>query len=223
MLRGQRIIARELEALGPGARVLSVGEGWGTHFVDLATRFPQLRFVAIELDPVRADAIGALVRQHGLRNAHAIRGDASRMPFADRAFRFVYVRSVLQFLADPSGHVREAARITDGVVLYRDNGNWPFYPILRRIQSFTLGLRRRPGASDVLRDARIASATSTIRWHATRYARWVERAAPFWKVTIVGHDFLWWDADRHLPLVGLVGARFGLRCTVAPAEPHAGA
>ncbi len=214
---------RELEALSPGSHVLSVGEGWGTHLVDLAGTFPQLRFVAIELDPARAGAIGALIRQHGLRNAFAVRGDASRMPFLDRTFRFVYVRSVLQFLADPRGHLAEVARITDGVVLYRDNGNWPFYPILRGVQSFTLWLRRRPGAGAVLRDARIASATSTLRWHATRYARWAKRTAPFAEVRIVGHDFLWWDADRHLPLVGLVGARFGLRCTVASSPRRTGA
>lgn len=214
----QRLVAAEIARLPAGACVLSVGEGGGRHVVDLALTFPQMRFVACDLDAARVRAADELRRTAGAANLAFFVGDASRLPLRDRSIAFAYVRSVLQFLARPLEHQCEIARVTAGAVLYRDIGNWPFYPLLRSLQALTLRLRGKPDWAPVLRDARLSARASTIRHHAGWYARWFRASGLFREVRIVGHDLLWWDVDRDVPFLGLAGARFGIRCVVGGPE-----
>lgn len=213
---GLGLFARELHGLERGS-ILSVGEGLGHDVVRLAQMFPALEFYAVELEPEFAAGIDARRRAAGLTNVRVVVGDADRMPFRDKAFEVLYARSVLQFLDVPV-HAIEAARITRRVAVYRDVANWPWYPTLRRIQAVTLWLRgRRDAARTILHDAHLVETKlSRTKAHGWTYARSFRRSGRFAEVRSLWHDLLWWDLDREVPLIGAIGARFGLRCAVGP-------
>lgn len=98
------LYAAELEAvsraLGPRAgRGLEIGVGSG--------RFATRLDLAVGVD--RSPRMVALARARG---CHAVVGDADRLPFADEVFDRVAVLTVLCFLPDPAGALREAWRVT---------------------------------------------------------------------------------------------------------------
>lgn len=213
----QRLIERDLRTLTPRALVLAIGEGTGVNVIDLAARFPHLRFIATDLEPTFAREIEARRREAGLDNVWVVVADAAHLPFCSKAFSLSYARNVLQFVSDPHAALRESARVTRSVAIFRDIANWPFYLIMRRLQSWTLTLRgRREAAATVWSDARFVSGRLIQqRAHGLTFRQWAQQTGRFDRVRYIGHDLLWWDRDRDIPLIGLVGARFGLRCTVA--------
>jgi ubiquinone/menaquinone biosynthesis C-methylase UbiE len=97
-------------ALPPGSRVLEVGCGAGVTTVALAQR----RYVVAALDSV--DAMIHLTRQlavergveHRLR---ASRGDAHRLPFADRSFPLLLAIGVTPWVHSLGQFLREMVRV----------------------------------------------------------------------------------------------------------------
>jgi len=212
-----RLLLRELTDLPDGTRVLSVGEGDGRYVEELARAFPRLRFVAFDIDPGAVARIASRKHAHGITNLQAFVGDADRIPLRTKSIDVAYVRSVLPWLLDPEAHVREIARTTRSVVVYRDVLNGPFYVLNRRLQSAFLRLRgKRSDAELMVRVALRANAMATTRAHGLSIARWLRRTRLFSRVELLGTDLLWWDLDRSVPVLGLCGAKISLRCVVAP-------
>lgn len=213
----ERLIEAELRDLPAGSVVLSIGEGVGVHVTHLAAAYPRLRFVATDVEPTFASQIETRRRTERLGNVIVLIADAAHLPLRSGAASVTYARNVLQFVADPRTVLSEAARVTDRVVVFRDVANWPFYLLMRRLQSITLRLRgRRSAADSVWRDAKLVSdRLIRQRAHGLMFRRWAQATGRFTNVRFVGHDLLWWDLDRDVPVAGLVGARFGLRCAVA--------
>lgn len=209
------LISRELADLPPGARILSVGEGYGVQIASFAQTFTRLVFYAVDIDAEYVEQTDRLARERRLTNLHAVRADAAALPFARSAFALTYGRSVLHLLPDPRGHLIEAARVTSGTVIHLAIANWPWYGPLRTVQAATLWLRgKRYAASVVFRDARYAAAKLMATKRGARwYVEFCESTGAFDEVRLVGHDLLWWYVDRHVPAVGLIGAGFGLRCS----------
>src|SRR4051812_15293067 len=85
-----------------GATLLDVACGGGL----LSPHVRQLgyRHVGVDLSPTAAP----VAREHGVA---VVRGDALRLPFADRAFDVVVAGEVLEHVADHEGAVTEACRV----------------------------------------------------------------------------------------------------------------
>lgn len=88
-----------------GGRVLDAGCGNG-FFFDAARELvpPTAELVGLDL----SEAMLRLARQH---HPHLVRGDATRLPFADASFDTVLARSLLHHLPDPDAGAREIARV----------------------------------------------------------------------------------------------------------------
>ena len=103
----RRILTRLIAELGlpAGARVLDVGCGTGANGPVLAA---QGRFaVGIDASPVPLGLAGTGERGHAAR----LRGDATRLPFADASFDLVVALDVLEHLIDDTGAAREMRRV----------------------------------------------------------------------------------------------------------------
>jgi len=116
------LILERLAQLPPGASLLEIGCGTGWFGRALAQR----GFRVAGLDPSGA----MLARAQG--RFPLVRGDAARLPFAERSFDAALLVGVLDFVPDPVLVLREARRVVRQrvVVLALASGSW-------------LGLRRR--------------------------------------------------------------------------------
>lgn len=95
-----------------GNRILDVGCGTGTAEIALRRlRLSQVQLVAVDLvaDRVRQARTEAQARNI---EAHFSVADAVALPFRDGAFDSTFCVAVLQHLNDPSGALREFARVT---------------------------------------------------------------------------------------------------------------
>jgi len=116
------LIVERLAQLPPGASLLEIGCGTGWFGRALAQR----GFRVAGLDP----SVAMLARAQG--RFPLVRGDAARLPFAERSFDAALLVGVLDFVPDPVLVLREARRVVRQrvVVLALASGSW-------------LGLRRR--------------------------------------------------------------------------------
>ncbi len=100
----------------PGAQVLDVGAGFGRHAFEVARRGGRvvaLDYAADEVVQTRA-TIGAMIVDGEIpddRFLGVLRGDATRLPFADDSFDVVITSEVLEHIQDDVGALAEMHRV----------------------------------------------------------------------------------------------------------------
>ena len=120
------------------ARVLDVGCGDGALVCAAASRGA----VATGLDPDPAMLAAARMRAAGAHiEATFVEGRIERIPFADASFDVVVAVTVLCFLADASGAVREIARVLrpGGRLVLGELGRWNLWAMMRRVRGWLGG------------------------------------------------------------------------------------
>jgi SAM-dependent methyltransferase len=112
-VRSARLAALGLE---PGDRVLDAGAGFGRHAFELArqgARVVALDYASDEVAGTR-DTFAAMVSAGEIpveRYVGVLRGDATRLPFADASFDGVVTSEVLEHIPDDVGAIAELTRV----------------------------------------------------------------------------------------------------------------
>lgn len=102
--------------IAPGMRVLDVGAGFGRHAFEVARRGGRvvaLDYAADEVVQTRA-TIGAMIAGGEIpddRFVGVLRGDATRLPFADASFDVVITSEVLEHIQDDVAAIAEMTRV----------------------------------------------------------------------------------------------------------------
>ncbi len=110
------LIVDGLAPLSPGASLLDVG--CGTGWLGLELRERGFRVTGVDMS-------SAMLARAQSRFT-VVRGDAMRLPFADRSFDGAYVTAVLDFVSDPVAVLAEARRVARErvVVMALASGSW---------------------------------------------------------------------------------------------------
>jgi ubiquinone/menaquinone biosynthesis C-methylase UbiE len=130
----QRLI---LDLMGElrGARVLDAGCGDGA--LACAAAAHGAAVTGIDPDPAMLAAARARAERAG---AHAVflEGRVERLPFADASFDVVSAVTVLCFVADAAGAVREMARLLrpGGRLVIGELGRWSLWAMTRRLRGW---------------------------------------------------------------------------------------
>jgi len=140
----QRLVLRLAGDLG-GCAVLDVGCGDGTLARALA-RAGAASVTGCDIDP-RMIAAASATAPPGSAIRYAV-ADATRLPFADDSFDVVTVITVLAFVADAEGAVREMARVLrpGGRLVVGELGWWSVWAARRSVRGW-LGARIWRGAT----------------------------------------------------------------------------
>ncbi|MDJ0946856.1 MAG: class I SAM-dependent methyltransferase [Kiloniellales bacterium] len=104
-----RAVLGILRGIGP-ASLLDIGSGRGTFLWPLLDAFPELAVTAVERDDRRRTHLDA-VRRGGIERLSVVGGEASALPFPDRAFDIVTLLEVLEHQRDPAPLAQEAVRL----------------------------------------------------------------------------------------------------------------
>ena len=110
----ERTLDELLGRVAPPGSLLDVGCGEGVLVHQWAQRYPQGRFVGIDLE---APDIQAGWAQHQAPNLEYRVNRAERMPFADGEFEVATAIEVLEHVPDPEHTVAEMARVASGHLL----------------------------------------------------------------------------------------------------------
>lgn len=93
-------------ALKPGDRVLDLATGVGAMATRLLKQFPGIHLVGVDLSRTQL----AAARQHH-PEVTVLRGDGTRLPFADETFDRVHCSWMLEHVPDPVAVLREVRRV----------------------------------------------------------------------------------------------------------------
>jgi SAM-dependent methyltransferase len=97
--------------VGPGMRCLDVGAGPGFVTVDLRERVGATGHVtALEPSKMYLDHLHRIVRERGWSNVDAVLGTAETASLPEASYDLVYVRWVVNFVADRAAFLRSLAR-----------------------------------------------------------------------------------------------------------------
>lgn len=118
-----------------GRRVLDAGCGDGALVRAAASRGADV--TGIDTDPAMLAAARSRVAQAGL-HATFMEGPVQRLPFPDASFDVVVSITVLCFVADAAGAVREMARVLrpGGRLVLGELGRWNFWAMRRRVRGW---------------------------------------------------------------------------------------
>lgn len=125
--------------------VLDVGCGTGPVIELLCEKYPEKRFVGLDLTPVMIEAAQA----KGLPNAEFVVGDAENLPFADESFDALLCSNSFHHYPNPGMFLREARRVLrpGGKLILRDYTSSDF--VVWLMNTFELPLARLVGHGDV--------------------------------------------------------------------------
>lgn len=98
------------------AELLDIGSGRGAFLWPLLDSMPHLPVTAVDTLDHRVEGLRA-VAGGGVANLHAQRADATRLPFADRAFDAVTMLEVLEHIPDTAAALAEALRVARRFVI----------------------------------------------------------------------------------------------------------
>jgi SAM-dependent methyltransferase len=104
-----------LRGLAPES-LLDVGSGRGAFLWPLLHAFPDLRVTTLDLLAYRVADMEA-VRTGGVMRLHPVQGDATAMPFEDRAFDGVTALEVLEHIPDAGRALAEVCRVAQRFVI----------------------------------------------------------------------------------------------------------
>lgn len=125
--------------------VLDVGCGTGPVIELLCEKYPEKRFVGLDLTPAMIEAAQA----KGLPNAEFVVGDAENLPFADESFDALLCSNSFHHYPNPGMFLREARRVLrpGGKLILRDYTSSDF--VVWLMNTFELPLARLVGHGDV--------------------------------------------------------------------------
>jgi len=127
---GQR---RLLKQIKPGMKILDVGCGAGSVSMLLAQATgPDGTLHGVDLEPEQLDRARARAEAEGLSNTTFQTADATRLPFKDESFDFIYAKFLLLHLPDPMAALADMYRVLrPGGTLFIydiDTGGAMFWP-----------------------------------------------------------------------------------------------
>ena len=131
----QRLLLRLAGELR-GRNILDIGCGDGTLTLAFA-RGGAASVVGCDIDPrMISRAVGRTAREG--QAIHYTVADAVHLPFADHSFDLVTAITVLAFVPDTDGAVREMARVLSpgGSLIIGDLGKWSFWAARRRVRGW---------------------------------------------------------------------------------------
>lgn len=103
--------AEFLPPLRRGMRILEVGCGTGTIAREVAERIAPGQIIGVDQQEAQLQTAGRIAAQRGIGNVSFRRSDAAGLEFPDAEFDGAYCRFLLEHVADPTGVVREMARV----------------------------------------------------------------------------------------------------------------
>lgn len=118
-----------------GRRVLDAGCGDGTLICAAASQGAEV--TGIDPDPAMLAAARSRVSRAGLQATY-LDGRVERLPFPDASFDVVASITVLCFVPDAAGAVREMARVLrpNGRLVLGELGRWSLWAAIRRIRGW---------------------------------------------------------------------------------------
>ncbi|MDP1966205.1 MAG: methyltransferase domain-containing protein [Reyranella sp.] len=118
-----------------GARVLDAGCGDGVLACVAAERGAEV--TGVDPDPAMLAAARSRAAKAGLQETF-LEGRVERLPFPDSTFDVVVSVTVLCFVADAAGAVREMARVLrpGGRLVLGELGRWSVWAMLRRVRGW---------------------------------------------------------------------------------------
>jgi ubiquinone/menaquinone biosynthesis C-methylase UbiE len=157
----QRLVFRLAGELH-GRNVLDVGCGDGTLTLAFA-RGGAKSVVGCDIDPRMISRAASRAHEEEQVVQYVV-GDATHLPFVDQTFDLVTTITVLAFVADAEGSVREMARVLKpgGILVIGDLGKWSFWAARRRVRGWlgsrmwrVAAFRTAPGLRALVEAARL--------------------------------------------------------------------